>query len=423
MIRLGHWLRVLGDQIWSRQPHRSVTLYNDTDLNTLVSAEPLTRDALLALIASVDDLSQLDLSNANMRNINLSNLNLDGIKFGDYERGVGADLTGAYLYSTSICHATLCYVTLTGAKLRQADLTCTDLRGALCDRADFREVDLKYVDFYRADLSDANLSRARLNGVNWYLVKLNQTLFQRVNLGKKLLWEDNSQYDVYAARLQARGSPLDTSLPWRLVRAAEIYDAFYANWQSMAQLSDAGWAYTRARRLRKRLHLPPYARWAYGESELGDVHVTGQHHEGRAVSLPNTHPKVLWFYARHLSQWLMDWAVEILCDYGESLWRVIFWMAAVLFLIGPALIGLAGGLLWPQEALETLLALPVNWQRSVYAYFQYFLYMINVFTTADFAQLEPANDLVRLVSGLMAIVGIFLAGLLGFVAGNRIRQA
>jgi hypothetical protein len=49
--------------------------------------------------------------------------------------------------------------------------------------------------------------------------------------------------------------------------------------------------------------------------------------------------------------------------------------------------------------------------------------MLDTFTTADFAQLEPANDLVRLISGFLAMIGIFLVGLLGFVVGNRIRRS
>jgi hypothetical protein len=48
---------------------------------------------------------------------------------------------------------------------------------------------------------------------------------------------------------------------------------------------------------------------------------------------------------------------------------------------------------------------------------------MDTFATADFAELGPINDVVRLVSGFMAIVGIFLAGLLSFVACNRIRRS
>jgi hypothetical protein len=44
-------------------------------------------------------------------------------------------------------------------------------------------------------------------------------------------------------------------------------------------------------------------------------------------------------------------------------------------------------------------------------------------TTASFSGLQPINDAVKLTSGFFAILGIFLSGLLGFVAGNRIRRS
>jgi hypothetical protein len=62
-------------------------------------------------------------------------------------------------------------------------------------------------------------------------------------------------------------------------------------------------------------------------------------------------------------------------------------------------------------------------QQQRYVYTQLLLYTLDAFTTANFAVLQPANEVARLLSGLFAIVGIFLTGLLGFVAGNRIRRS
>jgi hypothetical protein len=98
-------------------------------------------------------------------------------------------------------------------------------------------------------------------------------------------------------------------------------------------------------------------------------------------------------------------------------------MVALLFAIGPVLVGLLGGLEWTENTRNAYFSRPTLWQRWLYIYFQHILYMVDTFTTADFAELGPANDVVRLFSGFMAIVGIFLAGLLGFVAGNRIRRS
>ena len=113
---------------------------------------------------------------------------------------------------------------------------------------------------------------------------------------------------------------------------------------------------------------------------------------------------------------------DALCVYGESIWRVILWMILLLFVFGPGMIALSGGLSWPLSAQQTYFSLSTPWQRASYVYFQYILHMLDTFTTASFAQLSPQNDLVRLCSGFLALAGIFMTGLLGFVAGNRIRQ-
>jgi hypothetical protein len=90
---------------------------------------------------------------------------------------------------------------------------------------------------------------------------------------------------------------------------------------------------------------------------------------------------------------------------------------------GPALVGWQGQLKWPEGNYNIYFGLPTPWQQWRYAYIQNVLYMLDTFTTADFAQLEPANDTVRLISGFLAMIGIFLVGLLGFVVGNRIRRS
>jgi hypothetical protein len=118
-----------------------------------------------------------------------------------------------------------------------------------------------------------------------------------------------------------------------------------------------------------------------------------------------------------------DLIVEILCDYGESVGRVIAWMLALIFVAGPALVALLGGLYWMGDNQSVYSRLTAPWQRGLNAYWQYVLYILDAFTTAGFAELKPVNDFVRLVSGLIALSGVVLAGLLGFVAGNRIRRS
>ena len=41
------------------------------------------------------------------------------------------------------------------------------------------------------------------------------------------------------------------------------------------------------------------------------------------------HPRVAWFFVRHMAKWLSDWLVELVCGYGERPWRTVAMMAIV----------------------------------------------------------------------------------------------
>ena len=117
-----------------------------------------------------------------------------------------------------------------------------------------------------------------------------------------------------------------------------------------------------------------------------------------------------------------DTFVELLCDYGESIWRVVGWMAILLFVVGPLLFSVLGGIVWSKELSKEYFALS-DLPRFLLWYRVYLLYTLDTMTTANFSGLLPVNDSVKLCSGMFAIIGVFLAGLLGFVAGNRIRHS
>ena len=122
-------------------------------------------------------------------------------------------------------------------------------------------------------------------------------------------------------------------------------------------------------------------------------------------------------------KFLSDVVVEWLCDYGESVWRVIGWMAGLLFILGPFVFSRLGGFVWRQDLVGNYYALSSAWDRFWFSYRLYLLYTLDTFTTSSFSGLQPINDAVKFASGFFAIAGIFLAGLLGFVAGNRIRRS
>jgi hypothetical protein len=97
-------------------------------------------------------------------------------------------------------------------------------------------------------------------------------------------------------------------------------------------------------------------------------------------------------------------------------------MAVLLFIVGPILLSSLGGIAWTKELTHEYFELS-SWDRFWLWYRTYLLYTLDTLTTANFSGLQPINDAVKLASGFFAIAGIVLAGLLGFVAGNRIRRS
>jgi hypothetical protein len=117
-----------------------------------------------------------------------------------------------------------------------------------------------------------------------------------------------------------------------------------------------------------------------------------------------------------------DLGIEYVCDYGESIPRVLLSIGLVILVAGPVILGTLGLLHWPKANHDTFFDLSVP-QPYGYAYVQQILYVLDAFTTANFAELQPVNAVARLLSALLALIGVFLTGLLGLVAGNRIRRS
>jgi hypothetical protein len=275
------------------------------------------------------------------------------------------------------------------ADFQGANLAYTKLQNAGLQEANLREADLRFADLTGVDLLDVQIDG--LLQTRLYRAKLDHTLLKREQLGSVIGDEQNGEFG----------------------QARDAYLALKQNFEDLGDYEAASWAYIKERQMEKTCNGPGQARRFYGKEQLGDT-------EERR--LPAYHPRVWWFYIRHTAKWLGDWATELLCNYGESIWLVLFWMAVLLFVAGPLLFWLPALLHWPAENLDTHFSLS-GFARLRYAYLQHFLYVLDAFTTASLAELQPANEWARLVTGLIALVGIFLTGLLGFVAGNRIRRS
>jgi uncharacterized protein YjbI with pentapeptide repeats len=344
----------------------------------------------------------------NLREAELRLAVLSGAKLED------ADLSGALLqdarlvktklYRTNLQEATLASVDMRGAlligddlkkanlfnsNLRDASLAKTDLQGARLERADLQSANLLFADLTGVDLLD--VKKGGLLGVKLYGARLDRTRLKKEQLGSAIYDEQEDKFE----------------------RARCTYQALKQNFESLGDYGAASWAYIKERQMEKACSAPWRARRFYGKEQLKDT--SGQR-------LPAYRPRVWWFFVRHTYKWLSDWFVEILCGYGEGIGRVLGWMAFLLLIAGPGLFGLPAMLKWPTETKASFFSLRSPW-RHVYVYLQYLLYTLDTFTTASFAELQPASSFARLLSGCFALVGISLTGLLGFVVGNRIRRS
>lgn len=365
----------------------------------------LHRQEILKMLAEHGSSQGLDLSYTDISGVKLGlnatpMLDLNGVvfgKYGDVRSGVIAEQT--MFQRTRLRCAKFTYAKLRNANFYKADLTEADLRFSDLSRAVLVDTVLMGANLFSALLQDANLLNADLRQADLYLARFSgKTNLRRESIGERILQEDLCAYKAFIERAILPDSQNDTEhhLEDRFLKAKRVYESLRLHFIENGYLSDATWAYLRERRMSKL--------WAGQQAKAA----WQQKHRWKGIKL--------------LVKWTSDWIVELLCDYGESAWRVIAWMLAILFVIGPTLITLLGGLNWTGHNQAVYLNLNRSWQRWSYAYLQYLLYMIDTLTTANFAELVPRTDAVRLLSGFMSMIGIFLTGLLGFVAGNRIRN-
>ncbi len=342
----------------------------------------------------------LDLDEADLRGAILGGATLEEVRL------TSANLQGAYLYKVNLRKAVLWNINLMGAELYLSDLQDADLSGANLQDASLVGANLQNARFDDANLQKANLSWANLAGA--YLGKAN---LQGVNLqGAKLQNVDLSSVvslvNVHFTDAWLDGTRIKRELLGGRVaeeddkdykNAREAYRNLKQNFDDLGDYDSASWAYRKERRMRK-LESLDEGRAAFKQRKWGKAGLNCRNAIG-------------------------DTMVEILCDYGESVWRVIGWLVILLFFIEPILFSVLGGFIWDNSLERDYFALLSSWNRFWFSYRLYLLYSLSGLSITNFSGLQPANDAVKLASGLFSISGIFLVGLLGFVAGNRIRRS
>ena len=359
-----------------------------------------------------------DFTEAVLESARLGGADLGGASFVGASAGE-ANFTDAMLEDARFLRTHLRYARLDRALLDGADFTKADLWGAhfgkveaddavfvdaRCDEADFTEADLSGVDLAGASLKKARFGRARLRGAKFDGATLDgadldgadlsNASLPRLNLQTCSLrhvrlagaWLDNTRM-----RPEQLGGAVGEELAGEFHAARDAYVALEQNFRTLGNGDAASWAFRKSRR-------------------MGKLHA-------RAAALEAWRQRQWRQGPGHGLAWLSDAFVEWLCDYGESLGRVVRAFCTLVLAFAAfygatrSLVRVAAG---PAGDVRTVTESPFD----LIAYS--FLNMLS--TSAPDIGLRPVRPLFYLVTSLQGAVGIVLIGLFGYVLGNRMRR-
>ena len=330
----------------------------------LDAREALFEDAILTgAMLRFADLRHALFDGANLQRADLWGAKLGGVEAPDADFSGAilqeAILTGADLSGTRLNNASLQKADLTGAKIRGADLTGCAMSGTNLTTADLtgarlRELDLASCDLRHVRLADAWLDRTRL-------------------------------------RLDQLGGAAGEEVAREWEAARRAYGGLEQNFRTLGDPDAASWCYKRGRRMAK--------------------------YEARRLAwhaAKNLRPREFLLNASTASA---DSFAEWLCDYGESLPRVV--RAYVTVLLGFSLYyRQTGSLLRTVPAPHGATLVPDTSWLDVIG----FSFLTMCTSSTPDTDLKLASHVVAYVGSLQYVVGVLLIGLFGFVLGNRIRR-
>ncbi|MDX7952958.1 pentapeptide repeat-containing protein [Lichenihabitans sp. Uapishka_5] len=313
---------------------------------------------------------------ASLRFADLRDTLLDGASFAK------ADLWGARFDACDADEASFAAARLDEASLKGGNFAQGDFRGASLKKARLEGARLRGADFADARLEGANLAGADLSQASLPRVNLTATDLTHVRLGGA--WLENTRL-----RVEQLGGQVGEERDGEFAAARQAYVALEGNFRSLGDAVGESWAFRKSRRM-GRAEKNRAARAAWAERQWRPALVAG-------------------------FGWLSDSFVEWLCDYGESLWRVV--RAFFTTVLGFALCyGLTGSL--TRTAAAGAARAPTRHLLDLVVFS--FINMLS--TSAPDIGIRPANELVVLLVSLQGALGIVLIGLFGYVLGNRMHR-
>lgn len=333
------------------------------------------------------------LSQADLRGAMLEDANLEGafLRF--------ADLRGATLESANLTRADLWGANLEGAVLRDANLECAVLTETHLQRADLsgtnlRGAILEKADLSRARLDEAEMGEARMKGANLMGAVLAGTAVQGVDLSTCDLTHiclADARLDRTRCSWEQFGGAIGEELNKDFFFAGKGYLSLERNFSGLGDKEAASWAYRKRRRMEKR-------------AALASARTAAEKRKGL---------RALVYFAHFSSDQFVEW----LCDYGESVPRLLGAMVFV-YLSFMVLYSLTDSVVRVHATPTGVVTMPTHGIADLA------VFSLLAMTTSGTPSvgLQPRSEIVYLLTGLQALLGIALTGLLGFVLGNRIRR-
>ena len=117
---------------------------------------------------------------------------------------------------------------------------------------------------------------------------------------------------------------------------------------------------------------------------------------------------------KYFFKWLLDWATELFCGYGERPLRTIG-VAVLVLTVFSFVYWATAGVGWHNPALGKYIA-STN-------FLDYVIYSAGAFATVGYEGLKAINAAARIWTAIEALLGIAILALLMFTLGNRISRS
>lgn len=383
------------------------------ELNALIENAEIVKDGFKKKIADLD-LSDIDLDNVNFRHCEITNV--DFARENQKDRSIrNAKFNGAKLDHVSFCKAHLIecdfdkyfekdaegqiisekstnleFVTFKGAKLkscrfRQTEIDCADFRYATNIDCTFQNAIIKQSDFYRAIFKGIVVFRdSKFENCSFNYMYFEGTCFRKENLlDHKIIQEDIEKFRKFLNQWN-RTNLLGNISNWdkeEFLRkssdeAANIYRQFSGLWQSKGFLTDANWAYEKARKMERKNLIR-----ILKEKKSGKKSITT------------------------LVDIFSNWLVDVCFGYGQKLYKIIFTYILVIVFFG-------------------FIYSSFNKNYS-YSFLVSFKNMVAM--AGDDIKIIGHNSLemqlLEIFSIIQTAVGVLITGIFGFILANKIRNS